>query len=136
MTTIKSSHTLYRRFCNLPTTTRLAYHVTERQNVPSILKQGLLPKTPTDMDDEEGVYLFPTYEDLQTALYNWMGERMEEIEEETGRTYKEVLLVIDIQGLSFTSDVEFELRSASTIPAHRILGELVESPDLNYAGVG
>jgi hypothetical protein len=119
--------TSFKHSREFPKDRKLAFHVTERRHVQAILERGLLPKVPEDMEDTQGVYLFPDYESMYTALQNWLGERMEKIEEETGRTYEEVLLVIDISGLTLHSDVGFELCSVITIPPTRILGEITQS---------
>ena len=71
--------------------------------------------------DTKGVYLFKTVSDAKTALYNWLGERIDEWEEETGKEYDEVLLHVDISGLECLDTVEFEWTCLDHIPPNRIL---------------
>lgn len=104
----------------------VAYHVTRRKNLKSIMKKGLIPSIPLDYGtngDIEGVYLFKTIDDAKTALYNWLGERIEEWEEENDAEYDEVLLKIDISDLdSYLIDsVEYEWICTCTIQPNKIL---------------
>jgi len=102
----------------------LGYHVTSKRNLKSIYKQGLLPHVPEDYGtsgDVEGVYLFKSLDDTRNALYNWFGERIEEIEEETGRPYNEVCLEVDLTGLDLYDSVEYEWTCLEVIPPDRIL---------------
>lgn len=102
----------------------LGYHVTSKRNLRSIMKKGLLPHVPEDYGergDVEGVYLFKSLDDTRNALYNWFGERIEEIEEETGRPYNEVCLEVDITGLDLYDSVEYEWTCLEVIPPERIL---------------
>lgn len=102
------------------------YHVTSSKNLESILKNGLIPGVPEDYGihgDIEGVYLFKAYEDMENALYNWLGERIEEIEEETGERYDERCLKVDISGLDgYKNDsVEYEWVITTVIEPSRIV---------------
>jgi len=56
------------------------YHITRSENVPLIMKGGLLPSKPDDMQDVEGVYLFKSVMDAEDALMNWLGDRFDEDE--------------------------------------------------------
>lgn len=60
---------------------RKYYHITPAKNVSKILKNGLDPKKPQDYDDEEGVYLFKSKDDVDDALMNWLGDRFDEDED-------------------------------------------------------
>ena len=102
------------------------YHVTSGKNLESILKNGLRPGVPEDYGtngDIEGVYLFKTYDDMENALFNWLGERIEEIEEETGETYDERCLKVDISGLDGykIDSVEYEWVITTVIEPWRIV---------------
>lgn len=104
----------------------LGYHVTSKRNIKSIMKKGLVPHVPEDYGtdgDIEGVYLFKSIEDTRNALYNWFGERIEEIEEETGRDYNEVCLEVDLTDMegSLIDSVEYEWTCVDVIPPERIL---------------
>ena len=77
----------------------LGYHITRRTNLPSIRLNGLLPSVPEEFQDEEGVYFFKSKEGAVDALYNWLGERIEEWEEDNGEEYDEVCLTVDLTGL-------------------------------------
>ncbi len=81
----------------------LGYHITRRKNLNKIRKTGLIPKVPKDYGesgDEKAVYLFISLEEAKNALYNWLGERIEEWEEEHEQDYDEVCLVVDVTGLT------------------------------------
>jgi hypothetical protein len=103
-----------------------AYHVTSRNNLKSIMKKGLEPRIPEDYADTgdiKGVYLFKTLDDTKNALYNWLGERIEEIEEEIGKPYDEIVLKINISGLEeyLIDSVEYEWTCTVRIESSRII---------------
>ena len=105
---------------------KFAYHVTNRKNLKSIMKRGLEPRVPHDYGnngDTKGVYLFKTIDDTKNALYNWLGERIEEWEEETGKVYDEVVLKINIDGLEehLIDSVEYEWTCLVVIEPSRIV---------------
>lgn len=61
------------------------YHVTPISNYHSIMERGLIPQVgerSKQLDEEPGIFLFPTYEDCETALWQWLGEAYEDLEEE------------------------------------------------------
>lgn len=102
-----------------------AYHVTSKKNLPSILENGLETRIPEDYGDSgdiEGVYLFKKLDDVENALYNWLGERIDDVEEETGVDYDEVVLKIDISGLKnyLIDSVEYEWVCTKNIEPYRI----------------
>lgn len=102
----------------------IGYHVTNKKNLNSIKKKGLEPRTPEDYGDSgdvKGVYLFKTKEDMDVALWNWLGERIEEWEEENGEVYEEIYLTVDLTGLDLYDSVEFEWVSLEHISPNRIL---------------
>ncbi len=87
------------------------YHVTRSENVPLIMKGGLMPSKPDDMQDVEGVYLFKSVEDAEDAVANWLGDRFDEEEKLT-------LLKIDPNGVDELFDdaiAGFEVVSKSDI---------------------
>ncbi len=105
---------------------KFVYHVTRRKNLNSIKKKGLEPRIPKDYGtdgDVKGVYLFKTIEDTQNALYNWLGERIEEWEEENDKEYDEVVLKINISGLEehLIDSVEYEWTCLVNIEPSRIV---------------
>lgn len=94
--------------------TNIAYHITYKDLLPRIRESGgLLVHSPDDMDDKPGIYLFPSVEDAEDALMNWLGDRLDDKEL--------VLLKIDITGLNCESDVDYEIRCNDQIPYSRIL---------------
>lgn len=104
----------------------LGYHVTQERNLKSIMKKGLVPKVPKDFGDDgdyKGVYLFKTKDDMDNAMYNWMGERIEEWEEDNDKEFKETLLTVDLTGMEFSliDSVEYEWTCTETIPPERII---------------
>jgi len=86
------------------------YHITRSENVPLIMKDGLLPSKPDDMQDVEGVYLFKSATDAEDALMNWLGDRFSEEEKLT-------LLKIDPRGVGEVdnSAAGYEVVSTSKI---------------------
>jgi len=103
----------------------MAYHVTQRANLESIMKLGLIPKTPLDYQtggDIKGVYLFKNYSDVENALSNWLGDRFDKWEEDNNRIYDEIILEVDIQGLESTliDSVKYEYISKICIDPKRI----------------
>lgn len=58
------------------------FHVTPVSNVKSIMREGLVPKIgllSEGVENEERVYLFPTYEDCETALGQWLGAEYDDL---------------------------------------------------------
>lgn len=96
---------------------RVTYHVTSRHNLDSILCNGLIPQSPSDMVDEYGVYLFKTIEDVKNAILNWFGDRMDEWEYQHGKDYDAIILQISSIGLELIeSEAEYELICKNVIP--------------------
>ena len=59
------------------------YHVTRKKNLTSILNNGLYPKI-GDLsklcdETENKIYLFPSIDDMENALMNWLGENLIEL---------------------------------------------------------
>lgn len=105
---------------------KFAYHVTRRSNLSSIMSSGLEPRVPTDYGiggDVKGVYLFKTIADTENALFNWLGERIDEWEEENDEEYDEVVLKVDIAGLEahLIDSVEYEWTCVIQIEPSRIV---------------
>lgn len=53
------------------------YHVSAKENFNNIMEQGLIPQMgerSEELNEEEAVFLFPCKEDMDNALYNWLGE--------------------------------------------------------------
>lgn len=104
----------------------IVYHITRRSNLPLMYDIGIIPKIPEDYGengDNLGIYCFPEKEDAVNAMWNWMGERIEDWEEETGLQYDEVLLKLDVTGLDFfkEEEIDWEIIILETIPPDRIL---------------
>lgn len=94
------------------------YHVTHRSHLPSIQKYGLVPKVPEDMEDTKAVYVFPSEYDMQTALAQWFGERLEDLIEEGIYTDDWVCLGILLEGVDWDnciSDVGYEIAILHTV---------------------
>jgi hypothetical protein len=108
-----------------------AYHVTRRKNLPSIFSNGLEARVPEDYGDAgdtKAVYLFKTIEDAKNALYQWMGERIEDWEEETGEEYDEVLLQVDLSKIDpfdIMDSVDYEWTVITDIPPEAISKEVL-----------
>ena len=111
----------------------IGYHVTSESNIKNIKKEGLIPKTPEDFGEKgdiEGVYLFKTKEDMENALSSWLGERIDDWEDEHDKPYNEMCLIVDLSGLDsggelnwgyLIDSVEYEWTCTTTISPDRIL---------------
>jgi len=101
---------------------KLAYHITFKHLLPSIQNKGLLPNKPEDYAGElKGVFLFKTIDDAENALTNWLGERIEDLEEKAGFEFEELLLTIDISNLNCINGAGYELVCLNVIPPNRII---------------
>ena len=94
------------------------YHVTPSSNVKSILKNGLTPSKGSNSQDygeeQDSVYLFPTIEDAEDALGNWLGDQYED------EDISFSLLKVNVTGLPLKSETEWEYYTTSIISANRI----------------
>lgn len=96
----------------------VAYHVTPRANLDSICEKGLEPRNGVRSlmlgESKDAIYLFPSIENMENALSNWLGELFED---------EEVLVVleVDILGLDIVqSEAEYEILCFETIAVPRI----------------
>jgi len=86
------------------------WHVTKKENLPLIKKNGLIAKKPLDYQDESGVYLFKNKIDAEEAVMNWLGDRFEEDDEL-------VMLPVDKDAVRETvSGTDYEIISRQNIP--------------------
>lgn len=97
---------------------KFAYHVTPSKNLRSIQENGLVPsigQRSRDLGEErEAVYLFPSREDLDNALSNWLGELFDEEE-------PLAILQVDVSDIGVErGEVEYELLSFDCIPPGNI----------------
>lgn len=110
------------------------FHITPRQNVPTIMLDGLLAKIgPRSLELGEpvpAVYLFRTIEDAENALSNWLGEAFDEDE------------VLSLLGVTLPEDIpedpmSFEYCVYRDIPGERIvilvedLDQIIDIRDIN-----
>ena len=60
---------------------------------------------------------------MEDAMMNWLGERIEEWEEENDEEYKEICLVLDITGLKIKEkhEVDWEIIVKEPISPDRIV---------------
>jgi len=92
------------------------YHVTLSRNVPSIMKNGILPSINKEMGDKKAVYMFKNRDELEDALMNWLGDKFPE-----DATLS--ILKIDGTGLNVEHDpnVGFEVLTKDIIPPSKII---------------
>ena len=101
-----------------------AFHITPISNLKSILKNGIQPKIGErssqltsegmPLESKPRVYLFPSKEDCDTALYQWLGEEFEDLEEDL------VILQVNLKGMAFEQTCDFEIAVLKTIKPVRI----------------
>lgn len=128
------------------------YHVTLLENVPSIQKDGLIPRIGACSahfgESESGIYLFPNKESMDDALSNWLGEWYDDIYGED-----QPLAILEIRLPYGTvldrSDAEYERICRTIIPPDRIsfyneygrallpdTTKMYTDPDILYFGKG
>lgn len=60
------------------------FHVTPKDNLDSILSNGLIAqigeRSLEIRERQNAVFLFPNFEEMNNALYNWLGEAFEDID--------------------------------------------------------
>ena len=89
------------------------FHVTKKENLNSILEEGLIPQIGDNSsccETEPFVFLFTDEDSMNIALSSWFGELFDEDEELVSL---KVLLPDDWE---LESDVEYEVASRKTIP--------------------
>jgi hypothetical protein len=96
---------------------RIVYHVTRGKHLKSILKNGLIPASPSlgrDEFDDMGVYFFPDYEALQDGWDAWMEDFFDDDED----VY---ILTVDITDLPAREGGDYEIIVNRKIPPDRII---------------
>lgn len=95
------------------------YHVTKKENLELILKNGLIPQVGERSldcgENEPLVYLFPTKEDMNFALGGWLGDCFDEDEELVS-----LELTLPDTFPIYEGDVEYEAISKVIIPSKYI----------------
>lgn len=60
------------------------FHVTPKNNLNSILSDGLIAQIGERSSEigerQNAVFLFPNFEEMNNALYNWLGEAFEDVD--------------------------------------------------------
>ena len=92
------------------------YHVTLSRNVPSILKNGILPSINKEMSDKKAVYMFKDRDELEDTLMNWLDDKFPE-------NAPLSILKINGTGLNIEHDpnVGFEVLTQNIIPPSKII---------------
>ena len=113
------------------------YHVTPVENIPSILEHGLLPRIGENSADFgetiPAVFCFPTLQDCDTALGQWLGEIfMGEGEDDEDEGIELVIIEIKPKELPDRSDVPFEVAFHRAIPPSEISRVLNEDYTVRF----
>lgn len=99
------------------------WHVTSLESVPSILRNGLIPRIGPRSSEagetEPGVYLFPTYEAVEDALMNWLGDQFPD---DANLVLLRIRLPYDATTWLVVTDADYEVVSREAIPANCIAG--------------
>jgi hypothetical protein len=95
---------------------QLVYHVTTQRNFVRIRTEGLFPRIGSNAraagERRPAIYCFRNREDLDNALDNWLGERLQE---------PLVILTLNIESLNHEANPhEFETRVLEPVGANRI----------------
>jgi len=107
----------------------MAYHVTLASNMKSILSQGFIPsigeRSKNLGETEKAVYFFHSLEECDNALWNWLGEELEDVDEDL--VIFEVNIdkkwtVFDDNGQLF-----YEIKVTEKVEPHRIVKVLNEN---------
>ena len=113
--------------------TALLFHVTLRENLPGIFRDGLVPQVGPRSDaageSSPAIYCFPTWADCEQALLTWLGDEFEdEVEDDV------VVVRVDVPASTpRTSDVEFEVALLGPVPARCIAGVTdTEGNDIDF----
>jgi len=107
---------------------KLVYHITPSINIASILSIGLIPKigerSKLINETLPAIYFFPTINDVENALYNWLGEIFEDESE---------LALLQVEINNYSQLVEWELISFIPIPSKniKVIDINVDNIDLN-----
>lgn len=95
------------------------YHVTKLENYNNIKEVGLIPQVgelSSDCDEiVPRVYLFPTLDDMENALGNWLGEWYEENYGEDIELCSLKITLPDNFPISYDEEVPYECYSYSVI---------------------
>lgn len=102
-----------------------AFHVTTEKALPGILEAGLLPQIGERSaqlgESEPAVFLFSSFENMENALWNWLGEVFDEEEERTGEHVGHVALrVLLPDGFAVPPDEMYEIAYPDAIPPENI----------------
>lgn len=96
----------------------MALHLTPANNLVSIAANGLLPSigplSKLAGETTPRVYLFPSANEADVALHNWLGELFDETDTRVA------LLLVDVTGLSLDAGSSFEIATRFQIHPSRI----------------
>lgn len=102
----------------------IAFHVTLNSNLPSILSHGLIPRigersaqltsSGFALESVPRVYFFPTLEDCENAIYNWLGDDFPDDEALS-------VLTVSLDGLEIEMDCDYEIATRHQVPPSQIL---------------
>lgn len=94
------------------------YHVTPSVNIDSILRNGLIPqigdRSKAAAEKKPAIYFFCSKEDMEQALWNWLGEEFEDVE------ITVLIVCLPNKYLDALTPKEFEVRCEKSIPAQYI----------------
>lgn len=100
------------------------YHVTKLENYNNIMEKGLIPQIgelSIDCDEDvPRVYLFPTLDDMENALGNWLGEWYEENYGEDIELCSLKISLPDTFPISYNDEVPYECYSYDVIESKYI----------------
>lgn len=94
------------------------YHITSKKNAKKIAIEGFKPLIGKNSmalgEPHPAIYFFPSMEDAEEGLSNWLGELFEENEEIK-------LITVNGSGLALHSVISFEVFSLEPVSKDRII---------------
>lgn len=105
----------------------VVFHVSPKKNLNSIQFKGLIPKIGPRAkllgESNKSIYLFPSKEDVDNALMNWLGDELEDEDV--------IIMAIDLSGIDYQIE-GYEIILTEAIDPSRIIKIMDEEAWIDY----
>ena len=105
----------------------VAFHVSPKKHLNSIQSKGLIPKIGPRAkllgESNKSIYLFPSKDDVDTALMNWLGDELDDEDI--------IIMVIDLAGIDYQIE-GYEIILTEVIDPSRIMKIMDEEAWIDY----